>query len=595
MSTRRCTVSLLVATLAAIVAPGIVHAGAFIFSGSSNPNVIAHPTGYTGTGNALSVSVCIDPASANAASMVVPVQNIVDTWNARLVASPNLLFGASNNIGASQYDFESVALHELGHCIGLAHPNLSSESGLSGNDQNYTKATSGADVTYDLGIGADGIRGSGDDARNDDENLHWFRRSDNNPFNASSTADTTTYARAVASLPAGHTFAANADRTVGAALGFANTESVMQQGTFNDEDQRRLAADDAATLLLGMSGLDMTAGSGDDYTLTLTYGGLSSACNVVLGFDDTRTSFATCYTSGSYINSNHIRITAANVYFASGIAWFFNPTSSSPTTTSTSTSSSTTSSSVPSTTSSTSSTSSSTSSSSTSSTSSTSPSSTTTSTSSSSTTSSSLPSSTTSSTLTTSTTTTTLPLDTCDAVARGDCIEATEGSLLIDETLPSRGRLRVVMKSLAATLASPALGDPVAGSTSYAVCFYDDTRARIGGLTLARAGAGCGVLARPCWRGLGPLGFRYADRDASVHGIRRVLLKNGPVGAGKVLLKAKLNPGHSRSGLPPGMPLALVASGSATAQFVASDGVCISVTTDEVVGADAARFSARRR
>jgi hypothetical protein len=188
--------------LAAAASPA--GAGAFMFSENNGADVIAHPTGYTGGGGTVTVSVCIDPSSANAASMAVPVQNIVATWNARTVVQPNLFFGANNNIGASQYDFESVALHELGHCIGLAHPNLSSESGLTGSDQNYTKSTSGADGAYDLGIGADGVRGSADDVRGDDVNLHWFRRSDNNPFNTSATADITTYARSTALLPAGH-------------------------------------------------------------------------------------------------------------------------------------------------------------------------------------------------------------------------------------------------------------------------------------------------------------------------------------------------------------------------------------------------------
>jgi hypothetical protein len=151
------------------------------------------------------------------------------------------------------------------------------------------------------------------------------------------------------------------------------------------------------------------------------------------------------------------------------------------------------------------------------------------------------------------------------------------------------------MKGLAAPLAAGDFGDPVTGTTAYALCFYDEGRARVGGLTLERAGGTCGPRARPCWRGLGTLGFRYGDRDATEHGIRRLLLKGGPAGVGKALLNAKLTPGRSVSGLPPGMPLALLASGQATVQLVGSDGPCLTLTTDQVMGADAARFSARRR
>ena len=151
------------------------------------------------------------------------------------------------------------------------------------------------------------------------------------------------------------------------------------------------------------------------------------------------------------------------------------------------------------------------------------------------------------------------------------------------------------MKGLGAPLAASDFGDPVAGATSYALCFYDGGRAHVGGLTLERAGATCGPPARPCWRGLGSVGYRYVDRDATVHGIRRLLLKGGPAGAGKALLRAKLTPGRSVSGLPPNLPLALVVSAQATVQLVGSDGPCFTLTTGEVVGADAGRFSARRR
>jgi hypothetical protein len=174
-------------------------------------------------------------------------------------------------------------------------------------------------------------------------------------------------------------------------------------------------------------------------------------------------------------------------------------------------------------------------------------------------------------------------------------VETDRGTLLVDEKNPARGRLRVLMKGLGTAVAAADFGDPVAGSTSYAVCVYDEVRARVGGMTLERAGDTCAQAARPCWKPLGSSGFRYADRDATAHGIRRLLLKGGPAGAGKLLVKAKVTPGRSLTELPPGMPLALVGSGRATVQVVASDGACFSLTVDQVTGSDAGRFSARRR
>ena len=141
----------IVAVALLVAAPNHANAGAFTFAGETNGvNVVTHPTGYTGAGAVLNVSVCIDPASPNAAAMEQSVRNVVSTWNALAPASPNLFFSGSNNIGSTQIDFESTALHEVGHCLGLGHPNLSTESGLSGNDQNYTKSADGTDNAYDV-------------------------------------------------------------------------------------------------------------------------------------------------------------------------------------------------------------------------------------------------------------------------------------------------------------------------------------------------------------------------------------------------------------------------------------------------------------
>ncbi len=314
------------AALALATHPSSAPAGSFIFAGEANgAAVVTHPIGYNGTGGTLNVSVCIDPTSPNAASMVQSVQNVVVAWNALSPTSPNLLFGGSNNIGASEIDFESTALHEVGHCLGLGHPNLSTESQLTGNDQNYTKSTDGADNTYDVNAGTDAVIGSSDDVRGDDVNLHWFRQSNDDPFTIAGVVDTSTYSRNVADLPSGHLFPTNADRTVATLLGYTNTEAVMQQGAFYDEDQRRLTTDDVATFRLGMTGLDLTAGTADDYTVNLTYAGLTASCNIVLDFDDAQTGFAQCNAGGAFlVNGQHVVITSARVYFNDGYNWFFN-------------------------------------------------------------------------------------------------------------------------------------------------------------------------------------------------------------------------------------------------------------------------------
>lgn len=309
-------------------------AGAFLFAGSEQSDgstlpfdIITHPPAYFGSGGDVNVSVCINPSSEAIDEMQVSLANAIDTWNRREPASPNLFFGSSNDIPSGAVDFESTLLHELGHCLGLAHPNEATESGLSPTNRDYTRTNPGPNRQRDLDPGADGIRGSADDLRGDDINLHWFAIDTNNPFVLSTPIDISNYSRDLADLPGGDTFAANADRSVGAALGFAQTEAVMQQGAFGDEDQRQLAVDDVVTLGLGMAGLDRTAGTADDYRPVLVYGGVQEDCDI--NIDVSGSSFAFCQAGGQFINQSgsppHIRISSADVQLGSTsqINWFF--------------------------------------------------------------------------------------------------------------------------------------------------------------------------------------------------------------------------------------------------------------------------------
>ncbi len=319
------TLSLAILLATSLGSPWAAHGGAFVFSGEANGiDVVTHPTPYTGTGGVVTVGVCIDPTSPNAAAMEVSVQNIVALYNQLQATTGNVQVGAGSGVPPGSPDFESVALHEVGHCIGMAHPNLASESGLGDPQANGTKSTDGANNVFNVNPGPDGIFGSSDDVRGDDVNLHWYNTATNNPFTIATPVDSTTYARDLASLPAGHSFAANGDRSLSTALGLPLTEAVMQQGTFAGEAQRTLTHDDVATLSYGMSGIDELAGTGDDYTLQLAYQGLTTGCDVVLDFDNSQTGFAVCQTGGVFLGGGHVRITSANVFFNTGFNWFFN-------------------------------------------------------------------------------------------------------------------------------------------------------------------------------------------------------------------------------------------------------------------------------
>lgn len=293
---------------------------AYIFANESNGvDLVTHPSGYNGSGGTLTITVGIDPISPNAADMVISTQNVISVFNNMVSTTPNISFGSI----PSQVDFESVLLHEMGHSLGLAHCNLATESGLSGSNQDYTKTTDGANDTFDLNPGLDGIIGSADDVRGDDENLNYFKISDNNPFTITNTVDQTTYSRDLLDLPSGN-FSANGERDVSVLLGFNSTEAVMQQGSIVGEVQRTLAADDVAGLKYGEAGVDEIAGTIDDYTLVLNYVGLTDVADIVIAFDDTQTGFAVSQSGADLINANHAAITTSRIYFNTGYNWFFN-------------------------------------------------------------------------------------------------------------------------------------------------------------------------------------------------------------------------------------------------------------------------------
>ena len=312
--------------VATLLTPDLSSAGTYIFASENGLGNITHPSGYTGSGGVLDVEVCIDASATDAVAMAIPIHNIVKQINNMSPATPNLFFGANNNIPSGYIDFESLVLHELGHCTGLGHPNIGNQVGVSEADQNYTMSGDGADDTFAFNAGIDTVIGSSDDQRDDDQNLHWFSKGVNDPFLDVATPQASNYTQNLADLPVGHDFPANAGRDVGALLGFADTEAVMQQGQFYDEDQRALQADDVATYRMGMTGLDETASTPDDYTINMVYGGIkvdTSSCDIVI--QSSTSGFGRCSIGGTYLNATHLRITSATFTYNSDFTWFFNP------------------------------------------------------------------------------------------------------------------------------------------------------------------------------------------------------------------------------------------------------------------------------
>ena len=338
------TARLTFASVIACLLPGAAmwtedaQAGAFIGSDNAARQIsfAMHPKNFVLAGGSLNNSVCLNtsvlPSGVSAASVENTVLKVLRSWNRMRGFNRNLSAAFGNNdVPFVKIDYESTLVHELGHCIGLAHPNLATESGLSDPDRNSTQARPGDDATFDTNAGTDGNMGSSDDLRDDDVNRYWFFPGSNDPFALPTTIDQSTFSVDLANLPTGHTFAANGDRSVLAALGYPGAESVMQQGQTNDEAQRRPTNEDIATLRIGMAGFDETQGTSDDYTLSLTYGGQvtsNSGCDIYVTFDSA-TSFAVCQVSFSTYgapNNDHGFINSATIKMSDSTDWYFSQT-----------------------------------------------------------------------------------------------------------------------------------------------------------------------------------------------------------------------------------------------------------------------------
>lgn len=157
----------------------------------------------------------------------------------------------------------------------LAAVLLTSSPALAGILDNFT---AGKDVTSN-DAGVDTVRGSRDDIVTPDPQppppnalpLHWFRVADNDPVVIDGTViESSTYAILAPQLPIGSTWAANGNRHVSALLGAGDdTQNVMHAVAVRNLHYLGLTADDVNTVRHGMTGLDTTAGTADDYTIRL--------------------------------------------------------------------------------------------------------------------------------------------------------------------------------------------------------------------------------------------------------------------------------------------------------------------------------------
>ncbi len=290
-------------------------AGTFSGAGETNGlDVVRHPKGYDGTSGPLTLTVCMDPKTGDPQAEI-PLQMALAAWNGRQGTTGNI--ASDQGVPGTDMDFQSVAVRGLGLCLGLDDPS---------DGSGFTRATNGANNTFDLGPGADATAGTADDDRGDDGSLFWFRIADNIPFTQSATVDSTTFSRDPAMLPEGDDFPATITRAVALQIGFVGTEGVLVNALQPGEAKRELSWDDEATLRYGESGLDELASTADDYQTRLVYIGVAASCDIRVSFEKQEDLVACPGFLGSVGDPGDGHFTAnllGFMAFSNSINWYF--------------------------------------------------------------------------------------------------------------------------------------------------------------------------------------------------------------------------------------------------------------------------------
>lgn len=186
----------------------------------------------------------------------------------------------------------------------------------------------------------------------------------------------------------------------------------------------------------------------------------------------------------------------------------------------------------------------------------------------------------------------TCTIEPCPAAPRTGCLEVAGASLLLSEKTPGKEKTKLQWKKIESLTTTGDFGDPVIGSTSLALCLYDDADGLVHSFVVDRGSDTCD--GADCWAYKGS-GFSYRDPLASSAGIAKASFSPGLEFKGKAAAAGANNPKKGLATLPAGIVAALSGNTQPTMQYATSDGLCLTATMNVVSRDDGLSFIAKKK
>ena len=160
--------------------------------------------------------------------------------------------------------------------------------------------------------------------------------------------------------------------------------------------------------------------------------------------------------------------------------------------------------------------------------------------------------------------------------------------ILVNEKAVGKEQLKVTVDKLLGNVPLTFFGDPIGGSTGYAICLYDASDRRIATLRVNRPHDQCGP--RACWKIASGTAYKYGDKLLASDGVLQLQLKAGMGDKGKVVAKGKRILAKGLTALPIGVAAALAGDSHATVQLLSSNAGCVTGTVTDVSDASSTYF-----